>query len=208
MNDPYENQYIGAFIYSLGYMTALKSPSKSLSSAVNLLQQTPADKTYGDLIFQNCSVGFLVEFKRDFKSLSTEFKKSSKTEFQKKLSRDSDLAECSKRCHFLAWGTKYEKGDATLGFRSYCGQLLGQSDEKPIGLEGFIDRVLASDVGLKADAFRKYLQAIASSKCGGLIVSICEEGKVHMLNVDDLSTIDIDPPMIKPNLPGPDIDFS
>ena len=61
----YENQYIGVFIYSLGILAGRKT--LPIEDSVNLLQQTPAGKTFGDLLMQWQGKNFIIEFKRNEK---------------------------------------------------------------------------------------------------------------------------------------------
>lgn len=58
--DPYENELIGQFLMALGY---LAGKEKVDVLAVGLLQQTPRDGTYGDLLL-GCGSYHAIEFKR------------------------------------------------------------------------------------------------------------------------------------------------
>ena len=63
-NAPYENIYIGNFIYSLGYLSA-KFNESSEDAGVHLIQQTPNDKKWADLLTRWQGKFFILEFKRE-----------------------------------------------------------------------------------------------------------------------------------------------
>lgn len=70
----YENIVIGNFLYGLGFAVRARRPSGVSASAINLLQQTPADTLLGDLLLEFPGVVRLIEFKaednRESKELS------------------------------------------------------------------------------------------------------------------------------------------
>lgn len=70
---PYENQLIGAFLYAAGYAKGQRAVGDSASAPmpVNLLQQTPLDKSFNDLVIgrDRC---FVLEFKRSLDKVAGE----------------------------------------------------------------------------------------------------------------------------------------
>jgi hypothetical protein len=62
--DIYENIIIGNFLYGLGFQIGAGSVGKPHAMAINLLQQTPQDRSLADLLIQGASVFRLIEFKR------------------------------------------------------------------------------------------------------------------------------------------------
>ena len=75
----YENVFIGAFVFTLGYKVARRYPNSDPLASVNLYQQTPADPVLADLLANLSGNNFLVEFKRDWPSVITERNKPHRT---------------------------------------------------------------------------------------------------------------------------------
>lgn len=71
MTMPYENQLLGAFLYALDYHGGQR---RAVPAAANLLQQTPLDQVFGDLIV-GASRCLALEFKRDKGALAGERRK-------------------------------------------------------------------------------------------------------------------------------------
>lgn len=103
--EPYENQLIGAFLYAFGYAAARRDASQDIDGRlmpVNLLQQTPLDTAFGDLIVgaDRC---VLIEFKRSAKELTTERKKWSKSDLDRFFT-DKPMLQLSARTHVVVYG--------------------------------------------------------------------------------------------------------
>jgi hypothetical protein len=97
---PYENQLIGVFIYSLGIVTGKQNIESA--DAINLIQQTPYDKDFGDLLGQWQGKNFLIEFKRNETGLKTEAAKPKRARLIRKAVEDREIGELSVRCHFIS----------------------------------------------------------------------------------------------------------
>jgi hypothetical protein len=93
--EPYENQLIGAFLFQLGRMTP-----KDQTTTINLFQQTPLDRAFGDLVVgtHRC---FVLEFKRSSKQLAMEARKWTERGLQELLGGRLDQ---SLKGHFIIYG--------------------------------------------------------------------------------------------------------
>jgi hypothetical protein len=72
--EPYENVYIGAFVFALGYAAREKN-MRPTDTYAQLLQQTPGDRPLGDLLTSWEGRSFVFEFKRREAGLQSERKK-------------------------------------------------------------------------------------------------------------------------------------
>lgn len=124
MIEPYENQIIGAFIYAFGYTAATRDVNSGKTGRimpVNLLQQTPLDTAFGDLIVGS-DRGLVIEFKRSERELLSERSKWSDGEFLKKVKR-KELINLSIRTHFIVYGSRIES-QLNMQFCSYMDALV------------------------------------------------------------------------------------
>jgi hypothetical protein len=88
-------------------------------SSVNLFQQTPADKTYGDLLTSVNGKYLLIEFKRKSNSNDKKEKNKANTLKEKLL----EMRQISKQCHFLGIGD--ENGEScTIEYYPYVDFLI------------------------------------------------------------------------------------
>lgn len=94
----YENIYIGSFIFELGIIVGRNRQEHY--SSVNLFQQTPADKTYGDLLTSVNGKYLLIEFKRKQNSDDKKEKEKAKALTEK----STNIEQVSRQCHFLGIG--------------------------------------------------------------------------------------------------------
>lgn len=95
--EPYENQLIGAFLFQLGRMTP-----KNQMAAINLFQQTPLDRAFGDLVVgtHRC---FVLEFKRSAKQVASEATKWTKFGLQELVQPGLRHTQ-SRKGHFVIYG--------------------------------------------------------------------------------------------------------
>jgi len=101
----YESQLIGGFLFEAGVVAGRLSATRKRAlppTAVNLLQQTPKDGAFGDLVMgsQRC---LLLEFKRTRSQVSNEKSKWDPLQLDKFL-EDPSLVDLSERAHLLAYG--------------------------------------------------------------------------------------------------------
>lgn len=204
MRPTYENVYIGSFIFSLGYLfksstKEAKSPTKEdLSSvSIDLYQQVAsAEKVIGDLLTSVGGKNIIIEFKRDHHGLKDEFEKKSKENLRQLLTNESDikLQEISSRCHFLSFASRYEGGDSALAFGSYIG-FLTLRDEKLLGCREFCNKYINTEnneIGVDHNDFKVYvnkLTEVTGGTCGGLAISLNEDGVQSMVVFDDINEL-------------------
>ncbi len=154
---PYENTLIGYFLYLLGYRASEEGYAISKMSP-NLLQQTPLDKTLGDLMLNTDSRYILIEFKRSHKEI--------KDEITKKIDLiycliDNDFSYLAEQCHYLAIGhNKWE--EFNLIFSLYFDAILGNdiAFDRYITSQNFIDMLLNNDIGLPKKEFQFYMKQL------------------------------------------------
>jgi hypothetical protein len=146
MNDPYENQYIGAFVYALGFRAGSNSETKEINAAIDLLQQTPGDAAFGDLVYNENDHGIIIEFKRNWEATNAEREKESKGEFHSSICSHSNMhiGDLSRACHYIAYGYIHE-GDykSDILFTNYLDWLQKCSGSEIFGLDAFVGRVLS-----------------------------------------------------------------
>jgi hypothetical protein len=95
---PYENQLLGAFVYALGYYGGQRG---TIPAAANLLQQTPLDQVFGDLIVgaDRC---LALEFKRDRRAMADERRKWPDGSFRAAWANDH-VQQVSVKAHFVVY---------------------------------------------------------------------------------------------------------
>jgi len=119
----YENQLLGAFIYALGY----EGGRQGRTLPVNLFQQTPLDRSLGDVVLgaQRCMA---IEFKRRQADIRGERKKW-KPGFPEALMDISDWRHTSLLGHFICFG-EHAATRVDLHFAQYLSafELDGKAD--------------------------------------------------------------------------------
>ncbi|MBR9779722.1 MAG: hypothetical protein GYB52_08100 [Rhodospirillales bacterium] len=133
--DIYENVVIGGFIYALGFRAGQKA--FSMPTNINLLQQTPMDKSLADVLIGMPDVYYLLEFKR---RANKGTKEAQKLAFlQRYLSQDNPrYLEVSRGTHLYI---ESELNGEHLATR--CSPYLDfQSELKSVRLERIVDVLL------------------------------------------------------------------
>lgn len=189
--DIYENIVIGNFLFGLGANMGRHSKMENLPFSVNLLQQTPFDKSIGDVLLQGARVLRIIEFKRAKNDDAKEASKLLHLRRTLSLPENRDLVGISRKVH---WFIKSRGGDNRLDIQivPYLDFMLPQQAETD--LQRFIEEIIeAAHSSLDhAEHYARYLKVVAysqgsiSGSSGGLIVCINEEGKVSYVVVDDL----------------------
>ncbi len=165
----YENVQIGDFLVSLGYHLGQKGYSCPFS--INLFQQTPDDKTIGDLFGGIDQKYFIIEFKRDGKNRKTELEKASRKKFINELEhRQTELKKTSLQGHFLCYpeDTQEEnRKEIKFCFTSYISLVPQLSHTaKKYHMADFISNLFIHEsLGVNYDQIKPYLQLLA--KCAG-----------------------------------------
>lgn len=167
MAEVYENVLAGAFIYSLGVVAGRKAdPDTAIMDSVNFFQQTPTDRTVGDLLAVWRGKSFLIEFKKSIGQLKDEISKDGKPGLGLKLFADDQMKAISSNCHFIGYGEYEKENDLVLTdlvFQKYLSVLMsGRSRKaKPTDVprwSEFINRMLTdSHFGASREQFAHYL---------------------------------------------------
>ncbi|MDX2190416.1 MAG: hypothetical protein SFY32_11180 [Bacteroidota bacterium] len=152
----YENLLIGDFIYSLGYASC---EMKVKNNKVDLLQQTPADTTVGDLIGRIGGVNFIMEFKRNRQLLKSETKKPFK-DFLLKDNLSSELLVVSSKSHFIAF---WENMELLVNPYLYLNPKYSPNFPEPFSQDVFFKMLLEQKVGVDKDEIKTYLTFLAKN---------------------------------------------
>jgi hypothetical protein len=204
MKQPYENVYIGNFIFALGYHAA--QTSKGLSNkAVQLVQQTHDKELLNDLFINWGGRNFIFEFKRNVKKVSTELEKPAKIKLNNALNDPSNIhfSILSNKGHFLRFS--FDQG---IGFVSY--KDIKKPIEKCFYLDTFCKNLLRdnSEFGITHNELCQYLGFTRESSnsitegCGGFIFNISKDGSLNMLPFESVTILSqaLD---VKPEPPRP-----
>ncbi|WP_182037450.1 hypothetical protein [Vibrio diabolicus] len=214
MKQPYENIYIGNFIFSLGYYSASTGDGLS-NKAVQLVQQTPDEKKLNDLFVNWAGKNYIFEFKRNPDSIKTELYKEPKMKLNKALNHISNLEmkEIANKGHFLGFGL-------TNGIGFICYSDADKPLERYYPLDKFCPALLKGNLGQTYDEFCRYLRFIEQSTqsksdvCGGFVLNISKDGDLNMLPFDNIELLSksldvkVEPPRPTPPTPSPYGGFS
>ncbi|WP_417447940.1 hypothetical protein [Idiomarina abyssalis] len=163
--EPYESIYVGNFIFTLGYLTKEKGITLSSQSA-SLMAQNVGDEVVADLISGWGGKNFVIEFKRNEKSVRSEFGKDHKKELIRQLREESIVKALASRGHFIGYGDFELSEDNTgLYFSQYHKIQDGeaQTDDR-LTLSDFIFKVVMGDKwGLTDNELGKYIDILASA---------------------------------------------
>lgn len=162
--DPYENAYLGAFLYALGYEAGKNGSEPTLCP--NNHQQTPFDPCWADLSITDGDSGFLIEFKRDRSNrcLSAE---TEKADLIRAAGGEPPLKDLAHKCHFLGYGELSKRDNQLRPSDLWFGQYLDVVPGKPKPLsppkrmEGLIREILEKRCGLPIPNFLEYLRRLA-----------------------------------------------
>lgn len=143
MTMPYENQLLGAFLYALGYQGGRSGTGPATA---NLFQQTPLDRTFGDLIV-GASHCFALEFKRNDTSLKSERKKWREDDLQRVV-ESKLLSRIASRAHFMVYATP---GPGTqsieLRFAQYYKCICGETAIPTYPVKSLMDSICVGPAG-------------------------------------------------------------
>lgn len=188
----YENIYIGAFIYSMGYIAGIEGIKNTVT--LNLYQQTPKDKTLGDLFTNWGGKNFLVEFKRSKKHIKNELRKENKAIYIEYLNNEADrsIINKSRRGHFLSFPVFEE-----LHFSIYMDA--NNSAIKSWNIEVLVRNLNYNNgnVGLSFNEFKDYLdvlnkysnEKVDTSSVSGIIVNISENNEIRFVQFQNLNVL-------------------
>jgi len=210
MSKIYENIFIGNFIFACGKYSGFREQN----SSVNLYQQTPYDKSIGDLMLSNNSRTIIIEFKRDEVDLITELNKPHRKSFLTNLEdivKHSDsnyLENISYKAHFLA----FPDNSFQLKFCSYFRYYSNRRESVFYNLESFIKEFYDSEekerlhlfdffnkppeIGVTTNEFYDYLKFMNSDSnndtagsIGGLMLTISKNKEMLLVPFEGINQL-------------------
>ena len=203
----YENVFIGNFIYALGVKIGINSCQsefkKEIPACVNLLQQTPIDYKFADLLTSFGGVSFLIEFKSRENKKRKEPKKRDKLD--KYIGKKWQMREVSRLAHWFI------QVDGSKGVETKVVPYLDMDEQKVLdeayGFDYFIEKIIEKifnlpsdrevlDIGVTVETMSKYLKDIAKAfpkggsqkeSLGGLIINVTPDGRLIYVVVNDIT---------------------
>lgn len=189
----YENVVIGNFLYSLGFSVCAKSKGTINPVSVNLLQQTPVDRTLGDVLIQSPGTLRLIEFKQ---TTNKSKKEIDKQQFLlDSIKGDFQLMQVSRSIHwFLETGIKGELNMMVTKAVPYLDAFSGV--ETRYDFNGFVQSIASEAVRpqplFSEELLKSYLQLVANinggdtSGSGGMILHLDKNGSIKFCELQDL----------------------
>lgn len=180
----YENVAIGNFLYGLGFAVAKRVKGKDLPSIVNLLQQTPDDSLFGDILIHAPGLLRIFEFKQRDNNDSKEPERHAR--LVRNISGQNDLIRISRIVHWFV-----ETAPAEKTFFSRIVPYLDAYPKTPArhDFATFVnvtaEAVAGGTEGLSQTDIAKYLAHLlllhktGSVGSGGLVVKMSETGELH-----------------------------
>jgi hypothetical protein len=193
--EPYENVFVGNFLYGLGLALGIKLQGKELPSCVSLLQQTPADHMLGDVLANFAGTVLLYEFKR---SRGNEKKERNKAEKLRIILKQSpELHDVSR---FVHWYVVSQPATADTEPQIRLGPYIdigtGAGSESCL-LKDYVNNLAELVVSDDRTTFdtrlvKEYLRTVAAlsdsdqGAVGGMVVAIDGSGAIRYVLVDDI----------------------
>ncbi|MCX9158550.1 hypothetical protein OPU71_20705 [Niveibacterium sp. 24ML] len=180
----YENVAIGNFLYGLGFAVAKRVKGQDLPSIVNLLQQTPDDPLFGDVLIRAPGVLRIFEFKQRDNTDSKEPARHAK--LVRNLAGKDDLIRISRIVHWFVETAPAEK--------TFFSRIVPYLDAYPktTPRHDFAEFVNATAVAVAGGAealsqsdMANYLAHLVllhktgTVGSGGLVVKMSETGELH-----------------------------
>lgn len=191
MKQPYENVYLGNFIFALGFYSAGTDHGLS-DKSIQLVQQTPDEKILNDLFINWSGRNFIFEFKRNKGKIYTELEKDEKKNINNalNLTGNEKWLNLSNKSHFLGFGLP-----SGLGF--ICYSSIHKDFDKYIPLNTLCKTILSQSTvcGLEYKELVEYLEFIKSvtgaksNGCGGFILNLSDDGGLNMIPFDDINIL-------------------
>ena len=212
-DDIYENIFIGNFIYTLGVRIGIalhqNENIKEIPACVNLLQQTPMDKPFGDMLASFEGVSFLIEFKNK--------KNKDKKEPEKRkmlyndIKKDPKMGEISLLAHWLIQINVPKKEELETKVVRYLDMDDSSRLAEADSFDNFIEKIVTkifnhtedgeiSDIGVSEVSMSKYLTYIKKLfsnssnkpkkyKLGGLIMTVAPDGGLKYVVLNDITKV-------------------
>jgi hypothetical protein len=177
MTPPYENVYIGNFIFALGFQAA-KTRNGLSDKAVQLVQQTPDEHLLNDLFINWSGKNFIFEFKRNLEKISAELEKEAKKLLNTALNNQEHQAasRLSEKGHFLGFGL-----ESGLGFVPY--KSIHLKIERYYPMHKFCSALVAAENGLglshrELEQYLAFIKSVTNSTTDG-----CGPGRVKYYSI-------------------------
>lgn len=224
MHEPYENSYIGSFIFALGFAAA-KQNQHPQDAFAHLIQQTPKDKDWADLLASWGGRQYLFEFKRTEAHLHTERTKSyhlanckkgceefHPSSFFEDIVNDDKNRRLSRRCHFAIYGAKFDDVP-TMQVMRYSEIIDSRCQTAKFCSVAVFTKVMFKNqrLGASAEEMCGYLtflsECVGKSATGstGVIISVTEDGSMKVALIEDIGLLAAD---IHAEPPEPDLGLS
>jgi hypothetical protein len=191
MKQPYENVYLGNFIFALGFQAA-KTRTGLCDKAVQLVQQTPDEAKLNDLFLSWSGKSYIFEFKRNKDKIVTELNKAEKKLLNEALNKPENerIRDLANKSHFLGFGLNDD-----IHFTYYSA--IHKEIDRVSTLSNFCALILNDDhdTGLSHDELTDYLKFIgdvtnsSSEGCGGFIVNISNDGSINMVPFESVQIL-------------------
>ncbi|MTV39013.1 hypothetical protein [Duganella radicis] len=190
--DIYENIIIGNFLYSLGAAMGKRKETDQLPLAVNLLQQTPLDKSVADVLLRGARTMRILEFKRAKNDSDKETAKLLHLSRALSTEANSTLLRISRAIHWFI-GSMSDNTGLNIRIVPYL------DFQQPAAAKKTLQEFIAAMVNEAAQSgpdngelYDRYLEVLANCQgsakgsSGGLVASVDENGNVSYVVVEDL----------------------
>lgn len=191
--DIYENVIIGNFLFGLGAALGAKAAKgETPPLAINLLQQTPADKTVGDVLIQGSRAFRILEFKRAANKSGKEISKKRVLDAALRAKGNEVWHGLSRKVH---WYIESQYAGEALSIKIFPYLDLEDPPEAKVSLRALIrdiaDEVCEGGESLSSlySGYMKILALCAKSQSGGsgaLVVSVDSQGQILYAAVDNI----------------------
>lgn len=194
----YENQYIGAFIYSLGLYAGIKKGEHAIN-AISLMQQTPLDTSYSDLFVGWEGRSFIFEFKRYEEYARKEYEKQIKSNLIQAINSNPEIKQLADKSHFICYPFS-SLTEAGLCIQQYSTVVNNKSQKAARRFQlnsTIIDFIDNPKGGLTIEEMQTYCNFMisngghSSQDMSGLIVNIDKDGKINFIEYDNLLQLEI-----------------
>lgn len=195
VSEPYENVFIGNFLYGLGLAIGTRRQGRDVPACVNLLQQGPMDPLLGDVLLEFTGTLRLLEFKRSKNKSGKEHDKARL--LRAALSSVPELVPVSRAVHWYV--QSIEEPDAVES-QIYVSPYIDFGTGKPAAntlLSEFVQEL--ADDALNPDTprietvlLKEYLKCVGdwnnagSVSTGGMLVHIDTTGTLRYVTLDDI----------------------
>lgn len=197
----YENVVIGNFLYGLGVAIGRRTNTNSVPSRISLLQQTPVDKTLGDVLLDFPGVLRLIEFKASTNHSDKEEIKHRK--LSNLIKDEPELEKISLRVHWYIETAPSASNGVIANISPYLFAFNNTPKPKePQALGDFIESVANEAISTLSQGRNKlernYLRYVrwchgeeGNTGAGALVVVVNAGGGISFIALDDIMELDL-----------------